>query len=301
VLHLDRELRWEDGAQVSLPFSGEAPEIGAYEIGDEGRPMVQVLAEPARVSPGEPVTLRAIMHGGLEPAEIRWLLGDGEVAEGAEVTHTYAEEYDYPVRVAVTDADGIRRWGASFVLVERERPADAPLMHSTFGESDQDAWWRWMCYRPMPQAHEFLSEGPTDGGMLRVFAEEDGYYLGAQTQPQHWDLDRYPHVMVRYRIAPGTPLVLSVFGWATSEGSRGVRVAQTPSGGLPADEMALDEPLIDDGEWHELRFDAAELLRAAHGDDLAMGQLMHIRATGRNLVTAGHEYFLDEVIVGPAP
>ncbi|MFW5866527.1 MAG: PKD domain-containing protein [Armatimonadota bacterium] len=300
ILHLDRELRWADGAQVSLPFSGDAPEIGVYEMGDRGRPTVQIVAEPAQVAPGEPVRLRAIMHGGLEPTEVRWLLGDGQIAEGAEVTHVYDEAYDYPVRVAVTDSDGIRRWGASFVLVERERPADAPLLHSTFGESDEDAWWQWMTYRPLPSASEYV-DGPTDGGALRVFAREDGYPLGAQTQPQGWDLDAYPHVMIRYRIAPGTPLVLSVFSWATADGSRGIRVAQTETGTYPAEEIVLDEPLIDDGEWHELRFNAAELLRAAFGQDMQMAKLMNLRATDKDLVTTEHEYCIDEVVIGPAP
>jgi hypothetical protein len=204
------------------------------------------------------------------------------------------------VRVAVTDADGFRHWGTSFMLVEQERPADAPLLHSTFGESDDDAWWQWMTYRPLPSAWEYV-DGPTDGGALHVFAREEGYRLGAQTQPKGWDLDRYPHVFVRYRIAPGTPLVLSVFGWRDAGGSRPVRVAQTPSGGIPAEDIALDEPLIDDGMWHELRFDAAQLLRAAHGEDLQMGKVMNIRATDEELVTPRHEYWLDEVIIGPAP
>jgi hypothetical protein len=301
MLRLDRPLRWRQGDVVSLPFSGSAPEIGAYELGERGRAAVQVLAEPQRVAPGEPVRLRAVLHGGLEPAEIRWLLGDGEIAEGTEVTKRYDEPYDYPVRVAVTDADGFRHWGAAYVLVEEERPADAPLMRSTFGESDEDAWWRWMCYRPMPQAHEFLPGGPTGDGILHVFAREDGYQLGAQTQPQGWDLDRYPHVMIRYRIAPGTPLMVSVFGWATSSASRGIRVAQTQAGGLAAEEVALAEPLRDDGEWHELRFNAAELLREACGDDLKIAKLLSIRATDTALVRPGHEYFLDEVMIGPAP
>ncbi|MGM0493607.1 MAG: PKD domain-containing protein [Armatimonadota bacterium] len=300
MLRLDRELQWEDGAHVSLPFSGDAPEIGRYEIGDEGRPTVQVLAEPAEAAPGEPVQLRAVIHGGLEPTNFRWLLGDGEIADGAEVAHTYAEAYDYPVRVVVTDADGVRHWGTSFVLVEEERPADAPLLHSTFGESDDEAWWQWMTYRPLPSASEYV-DGPTDGGALRVFARDEDYPLGAQTQPKGWDLDEYPHVMVRYRIAPGTPLVVSLFTWATADGSRGIRVAQTETGTYSAEDIVLDEPLIDDGEWHELRFDAAELLRAAFGEDLQMAKLMNFRATDKDLVTTEHEYSLDEVIIGPAP
>jgi len=246
------------------------------------------------------VRLRAVMHGGLEARQIRWLFGDGEIGGGAAVTHTYAEPYDYPVRARVTDEEGGTHWGASFVLVKQERAADAPLLRSTFGASDEDAWWQWMTYRPLPSAWEYV-DGPTDGGALHVFAREDGYPLGAQTQPKGWDLDHYPEVMVRYRIAPGTPLVVSLFGWATADGSRGVRVVQTTNGRISADEIALEEPLMDDGEWHELHFNAAELLRAAYGADLKMAKLMNIRATDKDLVTPEHEYWLDEVIIGPVP
>ncbi len=39
VLHLDREIVWEVGDPVSLPFSGDAPDIGPYEAGFHGSPI----------------------------------------------------------------------------------------------------------------------------------------------------------------------------------------------------------------------------------------------------------------------
>lgn len=298
VLHLDRELNWEAGAHVSLPFSGEAPDIGAYETGGDGRPSVQIIADPVRTSPGESIKLEAVMHGTTKPQSIHWILGDGTVAQGQSVTHTYDQPYDYPIRVTVTDTEGLRHWGASFVLVEEPRPDDAPLVHNTFGESDEDAWWQWMCYRPLPSAHEYLNEGPTDNGSLHVYAREDGYFLGAQTQPTRWNLDKYPHVMIRYKIAPGTPVVLRVFAFGTSDGSRGIRLTQTESTGLSDSRLPL---LVDDGEWHEISFNAAHLLRKRFGDDLKMGKLMYLRESNTDLVEAGDEYWLDEVIIGALP
>ncbi|MFP3904825.1 MAG: PKD domain-containing protein, partial [Armatimonadota bacterium] len=295
ILYLDRELTWEAGAQVSLPFSGDAPDIGAYETGEDARRSVQILADPVQVAPGETMQLEAVMHGNIKPQAIHWILGDGTVAEGQSVTHIYDQPYDYPVRVAVTDTEGNRKWGTSFVLVEEPRSENAPLQHNTFGESDEDAWWQWMCYRPMPQAHEYLDEGPADNGSLHVYAREDGYQLGAQTQPAHWDLDRYPDVMIRYKISPGTPLVLRLFAFATSEGSRGIRLTQTESAGLSDARLPL---LVDDGEWHEITFSAADLLRDRFGNDVKMGKVMYLRASDTDLVEEGDEYFLDEVIIG---
>lgn len=38
MLHLDREISWEKGAPVTLPHTGSAPDLGAYEFGAEAEP-----------------------------------------------------------------------------------------------------------------------------------------------------------------------------------------------------------------------------------------------------------------------
>ncbi|MFP3904826.1 MAG: nitrous oxide reductase family maturation protein NosD, partial [Armatimonadota bacterium] len=79
ILTLDRELQWSDGAPVSLPYSGSAPDIGAYEMGDSGRPRVEVVADASEVAAGETVTMAIRLFGDVTPQSVRWLLGDGTV------------------------------------------------------------------------------------------------------------------------------------------------------------------------------------------------------------------------------
>lgn len=35
TLRLDRKVSWKEGDWVTFPFKGEAPDIGAYEYGDD--------------------------------------------------------------------------------------------------------------------------------------------------------------------------------------------------------------------------------------------------------------------------
>ncbi len=46
VLTLDRELRWEKGDGVSLPYAGKAPDLGAYERGAEDQPWYRAPRVP---------------------------------------------------------------------------------------------------------------------------------------------------------------------------------------------------------------------------------------------------------------
>ena len=317
-LLLDREISWQDGDPVSLPWSGDAPDIGVYEHGDDGRVSVQVVVEPFRAHPGQPVTLRAVVHGDAQPQQIRWWLGDGNSAEGAEVTHTYAEDYDYAVRVQVLDTEGRTHYGPGYVWVEAPRDPSAPLIHSTWGPEDDSSWWLWKSYRVMPTAYRDVVEGgvrhgantrsipegyepPGDGVNYRhVMAPEDGSTLTAVIHPDGWDIDRYPEVFVRYRMGEGTPLMLALkcfgtnaWGWGRSTAV----VALSPAGesGLPA---ITDHVLHDDGEWHELTFDVRKIRDLF--PDVQVLEGMHFFGMPRGAVKEGHWYDLDEVIIRPA-
>ncbi len=318
TLLLDREVSWADGDPVSLPWSGEAPDIGVYEHGDDGRVSVQVVVEPFRAHPGQEVTLRAVVHGDAQPAQVRWWLGDGNVAEGAEVTHSYAEEYDYPIRVQVVDAEGRAHYGPGYVWVEAPRDPAAPLIHSTWGPEDDSAWWLWKSYRIMPTAYRDVVEGgvrhgantrnipegyepPGDGVNYRhVMAPEDGSSLTAVIHPDGWDIDRYPEVFVRYRLGEGTPLMLALkcfgtnaWGWARSSALVGLSPAGESS--LPP---IADHVLHDDGEWHELTFDFRKIRELF--PDVQVLEGMHFFGMPRDAVEEGHWYDLDEVIIRPS-
>ena len=70
TLHLDRQVRWQYGDPVSLPWNGKAPDIGVYEHGNDGRVNVQVVVEPFEAVPGEKVTIRAVVRGATKTKKI---------------------------------------------------------------------------------------------------------------------------------------------------------------------------------------------------------------------------------------
>ena len=312
TLLLDREVRWSDGDPVSLPWSGEAPDMGVYENGGDGRVGVQVVVEPFEVRPGEEVTMRAVIHGDARPERIRWWLGDGSVAEGGEITHRYDEEHDYAIRVQVVDTEGRTHYGPGYVWVAEPTDPSAPLIHSTWDPDDDTAWWLWKSYGyPGPAAFVDIVEGgvrhagssaympegyepPGPGTNFRhVFAPEDRGGLPARVHPDGWDIDLYPEVFVRYRVSEGTPVALSLkpFGRAP------LLVALTPAGESDLSSVA-DHVLHDDAEWHELDFDVRKV-RGVY-PDLQVLEGLYFLSSPQDAVREGQWYDLDEVLIRPA-
>ncbi len=312
TLLLDREISWADGDPVSLPWSGEAPDIGVYEHGDDGRPTVQVAVEPFEVRPGDEVTLRAIIHGDAQAEEIRWWLGDGNVAEGAEITHTYEEEHDYAIRVQVVDTEGRSHYAPGYVWVAEPGDPTEPLLHSTWCPEDDSAWYIWKSYGyPGPAGFMDVIEGgvrhgpdtrhipadyepPGDGVNFRhVRAPEDEGGIPTRAHPVGWDIDSYPEVFVRYRLGEGTPLTLTLKPFGHGQ----LLVAMNPATESGLTRVA-DYELHDDGEWHELTFDVRKV-RDIHPDIQVLEGLYFVRSS-RGAVQEGHWYDLDEVIIRPA-
>ncbi|MFW5867487.1 MAG: PKD domain-containing protein, partial [Armatimonadota bacterium] len=298
ALELDRELSWTDGDAVTLRFGGDAPELGVYQEGADARPTVQVIAEPYRPRPGETVRLRAVLRGAIEAAEATWHLGDGGIAEGLEVEHRFEEAFDYPVRVQVRTADGRSRWGASCVLVEEPRDPRAPLLHSTFGPEDDEAWFRWQCYRPGRTDFSIVEDGITGGHSLNVRAPQDDATLVAWTHPREWEIDRYPSIFMRYRIEQGTPLGIALEAFSVAGEARLVHVAVTDDGeGLTLPPSGAQR-LLADGQWHELTLDA-RVMREVFGEDLRMLKSLKVQRPPHRPAKEGAQYWLDEVVIGP--
>ncbi|MGM0493863.1 MAG: right-handed parallel beta-helix repeat-containing protein [Armatimonadota bacterium] len=312
TLRLDREVRWEDGDPVSLAWSGAAPDIGVYEHGDDGRAAAQVVVEPFEVTPGEQVTMRAVVHGDARPESVRWWLGDGKVAEGAEITHVYDEAYDYAIRAEVHNADGRIHRAPGYVRVEESVDPSEPLIHSTWGPEDDSAWWLWKSYGyPGPAGYRDVVEGgvrhgpntrnipagyepPGDGTNYRhVRAPADEGGIPARIHPVGWDIDRYPEVFVRYRLGEGTPLVVALKPFGRSA----LRVAINPAVESNLTPVA-DYVLHDDEQWHELTFDV-RMVREEYPDLQVLEGLYFVRSS-RSAVKEGHWYDLDEVIIRPA-
>lgn len=298
TLELDRELSWRDGDAVTLPFGGDAPELGVYQEGAEARPTVQIIAEPYRPRPGEAVRLRAVLRGAIEPARIIWHLGDGSLAEGPEVQHRFAEAYDYPVRVEVLTEAGQRWWGASCLVVEEPVDPAAPLVHSNFEDDDADWWVHWQVYRP--GSTQWSRVETDEGYSMHVRAPEDTRWMPFRVNPRGWDIDRYPSITVRYRLGEGAPVGAYVEAFMNHEGARRIWLAGTEAA-MPLPDAPEDaQVLIDDGQWHTLHLDARAIRERWPSVTVAMrfafeGQWQ----TARGQVKEGHEFWVSEVIIGP--
>ena len=324
ILHLDRDLRWEAGAPVALPWAGDAPDIGAFEHGEAARPSVRVAAEEVFVRPGTAVELRAVARGMTPPLEYRWQLGDGSVARGERVSHVYESARDYGVRVRVTDANGESALGVGYVVVEEEAKEPDVLIHSTFN-ADDDEWWKhWQFYRGRRgTAYAYfrnIIDEETGKGYIRVYPRDpDPAPLPAFIHPRNWDIDEYPFVVIRYRIQPGTPLAVFIRPYPSAHhvlwtldadqdsrryylaGTEGVEGDGTSDvrGRGPLPEGPLPQQLIDDGQWHEVVFDVREIRNRF--PDVQILQAMHIgdlEVDGGARVNPRDQFWLDEVYIG---
>ncbi len=296
-LVLDRDVRWSAGDPVGLPWAGEAPDIGAYEHGGDARGSLQIVTQPFEAGPGEPVTLTAVAHGDFQPTEFRWQLGDGNEATGREVTHAYAEPWDYAVRLWATDADGREQVASGYVVIG-EPVGDDPLMRSTFDAEDEHWQWRWYHHRPRPSDWEQIEE-PDGGGWVRVFAPGDEGGLTMRSYQIEWHVDRYPTVKLRYRVGEGTPIALYLQAfWAPEEGLRQVCVAASPAAEVDPEKVVADTVLHDDEEWHELTVDAGLIRERFPGIDYL--DVIRFDAAPRQNVVEGDWFGLDEVVILPA-
>ena len=200
----------------------------------------------------------------------------------------------------VNGPDGQTVRAAGLVVIERPRGEDEPLVHSTFGPEDDEAWWHWQTYRPGKV--EWGYEETNEGWALHVRAPEDETYLPCRINPRAWNIDRDPFIIVRYRISKGAPVAAYVeaFSPHASHETRRIFLAGTaaamPLPGDPDDTQVL----ADDGEWHTVQFDARTLRMLWPEVTVAMrfafeGQWV----TARDRVRAGDEFWLNEVVIGP--
>lgn len=327
ILHLDRQLRWQAGDPVSLPWSGSAADIGAFEHGESGRVTVQVIAEAASVRPGEAVRLQAVVRGQAPaPLKYEWQLGDGTLAQGAEITHTYAKvaEYGYGIRVRVTDAQGDVALGVGYIQVEEGERNTGTLLHSTFNADDGQWWKHWRFYRGRTGStyayFRNIVNKDTGEGYIRIYPRKPAPTpLPAFIHPRNWDIDQYPHVYLRYRIKQGTPVAVFIrpypsarhvlAGLDSDQDARRYYLAGTAGaagdenserrGRGPLPEGSIGARLIDDGQWHEITFDVRDIRKKY--PDVQVLQAMHIgdlEVDGGAKVKPQDEFFLDEVYIG---
>ncbi len=256
ILHLDREVTWEDGVPVSLPWAGEAPDIGAYERGGSDPSRVIALAAPVLARPGQAVQF-GLDALGKEVTSVAWDFGDGSLAHEAEPAHVYAEVGHYPVTVRATFADGRQGIDVAFVRVEEPVDPSAPLVMADFEDATRETQWGWHLkfYRGHQTGSAYVDRPDGEGRCVHLFrAEGKANRTAAQCAPGAWDIDRYPLVRFSYRIPEGVPVGIEVRQFPAPDRPAAFTLGGTATRASRAADLDV-WTLIDDGRWHEITID----------------------------------------------
>ena len=298
LLVLDREMQWDAGAPVSLPWCGEAPDIGAYERGLPGSGRGIARAEPVDTEPGREVRFYA-EPAGRAVASVRWDFGDGETAQGCEAVHVYSDCGHHPARVRVRYEDGDDEADVVFVRVNQPVDPCAPMLVVDFEEETTLEWgYLFKIYRGNRlTGHEFVADGFGGGRCVRLFAEADGSDLGCSLAPGDWDIDTYPFIRFAYRIPRGVPVGLWLQAFPSEAYGEGVVIAggtsSRESGPYP-DTGACT--LMDDGRWHAAILDARTIREQIGG----VRYLRRFRFYTHGNAKEGHQFWFDEFEISSA-
>jgi hypothetical protein len=294
---VDRPLQWQAGDPVSLPWAGAAPDIGVYEHGVDGRVSLKIDLSAFPVLPGEPVTLRPVWYGSVDPVSYHWMLGDGTAIEAETVLYAYQKAGQYPLLLKAVDSTGHTYYATALIVVETPRAPEAPLLHTTF-DADDVRWWQdWRTDYPLPSVWERVLDQTTGEGYMQIDAptgySEPAGTLHALARPANWRIDDYPYVFIRYSILPGTPIALYLDGFE----NRSVYVASTLAHEDKSTAGVNRITLIDDGRWHELVVDVRSI-RQRYPEVMGLEGVGF--RTGGRLGRVGQGYRLDEVAILPA-
>lgn len=115
------QLRWWPGDPAVFASA-------AFRVVEPGCRPVQAPAiqwAPGRPRPHQTVTLSATVAGGDVPIPFSWDLGDGGIAQGQVVTHTYGQAGSYTVTLSATNCGGS---GSAVVRETVVVPAYLPLI-----------------------------------------------------------------------------------------------------------------------------------------------------------------------------
>ncbi len=265
ILHLDREVSWTDGIPVSLPWSGEAPDIGAFEHSGRHPSRFVALAEPAYPRPGQPVRF-GLDTLGKAATSVRWDFRDGTFSAELAPEHTWDEPGDHGVIVRCEFEGGER--GVEVVFVGVEEPVDpaAPLVQADFEDATRERQWghHFKFYRSWLTGYEHADREIGEGKCMRLFyADNKANRAAGAVAPGVWEIDRYPILRFAYRIAAGTPVAICVEQFEGAPGPRGWIIGGTDSAAT-GDYVVLDGPrLSDDDQWHEATVDLRTIREAA--------------------------------------
>jgi len=103
TINVNESLSWSSGQGISLPYSGNFPDMGVYEYASISPLQVEIEASPSTGYSPLDVNFTGSASGGTAPYTFSWDFGDGSTSLDQNPSHTYSTAGDYPVILSVTD------------------------------------------------------------------------------------------------------------------------------------------------------------------------------------------------------
>ncbi|MFO7947694.1 MAG: right-handed parallel beta-helix repeat-containing protein [Armatimonadota bacterium] len=257
ILHLDREVSWTDGMPVSLPWAGDAPDIGVYERDLTHPQHFRAFADPVYPRPGEPVTF-SLDTLGKTVKSVRWNFRDGTYSNELSPRHTWEELGNHGVVVRAEFENGESSVEIVYVGVEEPLAPGDPLIKADMEDATRETEWgfHFKFYRSWLTGYEHVEREIGEGKCMHLFMDPKKRNRAAGAlAPGVWEIDSYPIIRFEYRIPEGVPVGIVVEPY---------RAADLPSGWMlggteaaePGKYIEVSRPeLVDDNQWHEAEVD----------------------------------------------
>ncbi|MDI4649821.1 PKD domain-containing protein [Cohnella hashimotonis] len=300
TLTLDTPLTWSSGASVSIAYAGSAPDLGIVETGATAPASLQVTTGTFKSTAGTSIAFDAGVFGSFTPVSYAWRFGDGSTGTGATPSHAYSQPGQYTVYATATDAAGKTVSGVTYVIVNAADYLSQPMVYHSFDADD----------RLYAQVFRYSERGNEVPSVTRQFDGTNGVihvpYNSANTEtkqlryayyPTDWNINQFPIVSAKYKVNPGTPLLLALEAYPVGRDQQDNQmypIAATAS----ANEPTAAYTLIDDGEWHTIEVDARDI-RDLGG---IYANLNYLRSAGfriKSAGSAGMEYWVDDFSIKP--
>lgn len=296
LLHLDREVVWEDGMPVSLPWAGETTDIGAYERGLSHPRRVVALADASSIAPGQTVGF-SLDPMGKKTESVRWDFGDGTRTTESEPSHTYTEPGRYGVIVRTENENGTRGIDVVFVEVSEPKGASTPLVEADFEDATRKTHWGWQFkfYRSWLTGYEQAPKPDGEGKCMHLwYTSKKACRAAGAVAPGAWDIDQYPIIRFQYRIPEGVPVAPAVELFDGPDLPEGFIFGGTPEHATDGWTDLGGCELIDDGQWHEAIID----LRAIHdgAPDIQYVRRFFFLCRWNQ---EGQEFWYDDFVIAP--
>lgn len=296
-LTLDRKVRWKANDPVSLPYSGTAPDVGAFQHGNTGILMVVPYAQPAITGIGQPVIFTALISGSRGEANLEWNFGDGTISGEKAPQHVYKDFGDYTVRLRCTDASGAIVNSIFFVRVERTVDPKEPLMQTGFEEEDFEEWGHLWDRGPVRESKTYYPEARNDGKgqCMCVSTEGNNSTLATNVKMRIWDIDKYPFVHFSYRIPKGVPVGVWLDTWPSENHPVHICIGGSPANSAGAYPDLDSYKLVDDGQWHDIEIDVRKIRQIV--PDIKLLKVFGFSTNSKSL--EGQKFWFDDFVIKP--